>query len=173
MPTYWTVQSLEKWIKIKELGFLEGDRDNIMDEYYAEYYHWMMKQMSKRLKNYKGEYPIWLWTKRPDLRQRGHIGIGKKGVLLKVEIDEKDVLLSDFMVWHVVLNNGVIFLSDDEERLYDEGKSDLIKEKSWERVFDLELLKSMTDWTDLEQLQGTTGRINIKNIKLIKEFTGR
>ncbi len=54
--------------------------------------------MKRRLPIYTGEYPIWLWPNRPDLRRSAYLERGKKGVLLKVEVelDAQDVLLSEF-----------------------------------------------------------------------------
>lgn len=43
----------------------------------------------------------------------GHFQGGTKCVRLTVEIDERDVLISDFEDWHCVLNNYVC--SDNEE----------------------------------------------------------
>lgn len=171
MSTFWTIQSLDQWNKAKDIGYLVGDKNYIIEDF-EKYYLWMMKQMSKRLSDYNGEYPIWLWPKRPDLRMSGYLPKGKPGVLLQIDLDEKNVLLSDFIVWHIVLNDGFISITDEEEELYDQGKSGMTKEQSWERIFDFHLLKK-AELIDMEELQGVTGKIDIKNIKSVKKFVSR
>ena len=64
-----------------------------------------MQQMKQRLPNYRGEYPVWIWIKKPDMRHSGHFEGGTKCVRLTLEIDPKNVLGSDFDDWHCVLNN--------------------------------------------------------------------
>jgi hypothetical protein len=172
MKTYWTIQTIEKWNKAKQLGYLQGDEEYVDEEFFKPYYYWMMGQMKLRLPNYKGEYPIWLWVKRPDLRQR-HMNKGEKGVLIEVDLDENNVLLSDFIIWNAVLNDAFLYVSNEEERLYEEGKSLITIEQSWERIFDFELLKTMTGWTHLDKIQGVTGRIDLKNIRSVREFMSR
>jgi hypothetical protein len=172
MKTYWTIQSIEKWNKAKELGCLEGDKEFVDEEFFKPYYNWMMEQMKLRLPNYNGEYPIWLWTEKPDLRQR-HMNKGEKGVLLEVNINENNVLLSDFMIWNAVLNDAFLYIDEKEKKDYEEGKSLITKEQSWERIFDFELLKTMTGWTHLDKIHGVASRIDVGNIKLVKEFVSR
>jgi hypothetical protein len=168
---YYTIQTIEAWNQAIELKYLEGNVDYI-DKSFIEPYHWLMDQMEKRLKSYNGEYPIWLWPKRQDLRKSGYLSKGQHGVLLEIELDENDVLLSDFEAWHFVLNNWFFSISDDEEKMFEEGKLLITKEKSWERIFDFSLLNSLDGWEHIN-IQGVTGRVDIKSIRLIKEFKSR
>lgn len=64
----------------------------------------MIHQMNKRI-NYDGSYPVWLWTKKPDLKAEGHFAKGTKAVCLTVEIPDEKVLLSDIFAWHCVLSD--------------------------------------------------------------------
>lgn len=66
MGTYWTIQSSEKWNEIQQKGYLIGN-PNFISSDLIEDYHWMMKKMSKYIPNYKGEYPVWLWTEKPGI----------------------------------------------------------------------------------------------------------
>ncbi|ETJ29496.1 hypothetical protein Q604_UNBC15975G0006, partial [human gut metagenome] len=115
----------------------------------------------------KIKYPIWAWYqwsgikwKRPDLRVSAHLERGTKGVLLELEVEPRNVLLSSFEDFNNVLNYG--YIADNEEdydKFYDElesygychydlqsedKKSDVLEEfksrlyESWEKIFDLE-----------------------------------
>ena len=172
MATYYTIQTKEAWDDALTKGFLEFNKKYIYELAFPEY-NWMVDQMKKRLPNYNCEYPIWLWLKRPDLRYGGHLEKGLRGVLLEVDIDENDVLLSDFIAWHCVLNNDFLSISEDEEN----GITNITKEESWERIFDLDLLRQseyvLENISDVDVIQGVTGKIDIKNIKLIKEFVAK
>lgn len=70
-------------------------------------------------------YPVWAWyqwegvRKRPDMRT--HRYGGKKGtpvVLLTIDVPNNMVLLSNFDMWHVVLNNGYLPLYDKDDIEY-------------------------------------------------------
>lgn len=102
MKTFWTIQSAEKWIEIQEKGYLTGNPDYICPDS-IEAYHWLMTKMNEKISNYQGEHPVWVWTERPDLRKRGYLNRGEQGVVLKINIEENHVLLSDFQAWHFVL----------------------------------------------------------------------
>ncbi|MBM7604947.1 hypothetical protein JOC75_002951 [Metabacillus crassostreae] len=144
MGIYWTIQSAGKWEQIKRLGYLEGERKYIWPEF-IEPYLWMMNQMNSKLKNYdQNNYPIWLWMIRPDLRRSGHLNKKEKGVLLKINIDEDRVLLSDFQAWHFVLDGVYCNIEAREEAELTLTSESIIK--SWEKIFDLHYLESHTEW---------------------------
>ncbi|MGO4548882.1 DUF3841 domain-containing protein [Paenibacillus sp. 2TAB23] len=85
MTRYWTNQTIEAWEKAIKVGYLVGNPDFVWAEM-LENYHWMMEHMKKRLSYYSGEYPIWLWTEKPDLRRSGDFNGGTRAVSLEVEI---------------------------------------------------------------------------------------
>ncbi|WP_460520386.1 DUF3841 domain-containing protein [Cyclobacterium sediminis] len=160
VKTYWTIQHIDSWEQAKKKSILTGDPAWAAFE---EPYKWMIDQMVKRLGCPKC-YPIWLWTKRPDLRRRWSSDKGAIYILLKVDISESNVLLSDFNYWHCVLNDFPIELYDGE--LVD-------KVESWERIFDLQLMKNSpylnSDGND-PYLQGVTPSIPTAKIKVVKSF---
>ena len=165
--TYYSIQNFNAWTEAQKIGFLSGNPEFI-DAHFIKSYLWMMKQMNERITVYEGEYPIWLWpiTSRPDLRRKFWGIRGTPAVLLKIEIPNDRVLLSDFQAWHCVLNGGVLEDHDGE---------DIDMEKSWERIFDLEYLKKHCDWGQFDELdiQGVTGKIYLSQIKSVKEFICR
>jgi len=162
IKTFYTIQNFIAWAAAQKTGFLSG-KPEFTDPDFINPYSWMMKQMKERLTEYKNEYPIWLWIKRPDLRRTGFLKKGTKAVLLEVEISDERVLLSDFHAWHYVLNRWTL------ENHEGEG---IEIEKSWERIFDLEYLKRHPDWGQFRKLdiQGVTGKISLSEIKSFKQF---
>ncbi|RXZ81749.1 DUF3841 domain-containing protein [Paenibacillaceae bacterium] len=169
---FWTVQHINSWNTAKEKGYLEGNRAYIFEDF-LDSYMWMMEQMSKRLANYQGNFPIWLRLKRPDLRQSGHLNKKELGVLLEVELSDDEVLISDFMAWHLVINNHFLALTEEEDDLFEADKLSMTKEESWTRIFDYKELKKYEYWKGEENLQAVTGRIEISRIRLVKPFTAR
>ncbi|MCM3781369.1 DUF3841 domain-containing protein [Neobacillus mesonae] len=166
----WSMQRLEVWEIAQKAGYLEGSREHAM---FPEHYKWMMKQMSKRLPNYSGEYPIWLWPKKPDMRSTGHFNSGTKCVRLTLDLVDNDVLLSDFDRWHVVLNNGFCSDNEQEDEDFDNGKLSITLEESWERIFDFDRYVD-TEWLgNGEWVQGTTGRIYLDKVKKVEHFVTR
>jgi len=169
---YYTVQTLHAYQKLNETGFLAGDKNHIFPDFCIPY-RWMSEQMKNRL-GLDCSYPIWLWTAKPDLNQESLLPEGEKGVLLTIEISDEYVLLSDFQAWHCVLNDWFCSLTEEEDELFDEGKISLSKEESWERIFDLKLIRNSEMWITEEQLiQGVTPSINKSQIKEIELFIAK
>ena len=88
-------------------------------------YSWMTDQMIKRIgQKPKGvNYPMWAWYQwegeRKRLDMRSHRVWGEKGtpiVLLTIDVPPEKVLLSDFDMWHMVLNNGYLALTEEDEK---------------------------------------------------------
>lgn len=169
MSTYWTIQSIEKWIEIKKRGYLTANPDFIWPEF-IEAYHWLMKKMNEKIPNYQGEYPVWLWTDRPDLRKSGHLNRGERGVLLKIDIEEIRVLLSEFEAWHFVLNKWDFDLENFEDEKSNISQYEL--ERSWEMIFNIDALTRHPNWGTCI-IQGATNHIKLSEITLVKEFTAR
>ena len=111
-------------------------------------------------------YPIWAWyqwegcRKRRDMRQSGYAEKGTKIVRLTLEIADNEVLLSDFDLFHYVLNRWHLPRDEkdgtDFEKAYKNAgyawndlqnsairSKDMLSlreriVKSWDRIFDLE-----------------------------------
>ncbi|MDQ0231374.1 DUF3841 domain-containing protein [Metabacillus malikii] len=168
MGIYWTIQSVGKWQKVNKTGFLVGAREYIWPEF-LDSYHWMMEQMKVKLPNYHGEYPVWVWEQRPDLRKSGHLEKGERGVLLKLELDDANVLLSDFQAWHFVIDNAYCNIEGMEDV---EGISTEEIQASWQKIFDLTYVSQHPEWGEVT-VQGVTGKVSIDKITLEKEFISR
>ncbi len=158
----WTIQGIEIYEQLQ--------RDRVAyctipiwadDEKFVKAYDWMAGQMRQRIgepsiKDIK--YPIWAWyqydsakSKKPK-RSYHYIKEGVS-VYMEIEIPDNEVLLSDFMNWHHVLNQWPLtnlkridkkidLLEKEAGRslYFDDCPVEIQKEieKSWEAIFDLD-----------------------------------
>lgn len=137
----WTIQTLAAWQYLQQHKILTVQPDFIFEEF-RNAYDWMSQQLQKHdpQPNQHISYPIWAWHQwidqqraKPDLRFKAHLPSGTQGVRLLIEIPDQQVLLSDFDLWHCVLNNGYLTDSFDDKVV-----DDMEKQDSWQRIFDLD-----------------------------------
>ncbi|QQZ08494.1 DUF3841 domain-containing protein [Heyndrickxia vini] len=171
----YTVQHLVAYRKMREQGFLVGDEKYVWEEF-KEPYHWMMKQMEKRIEGYNAiDYPIWLWRTRVDRNSSGLFPRGTKGVILTLEIPDDQILWSDFNLWHCVLNNGSVTGSEEEENILEESGKDI--QYTWERIFDFDWFRNADPkWVgkyDEFNLQGVTPKITLDMVKKVTRFIAK
>lgn len=171
MRKYWTLQTREAWELAQRRGYLIGNQEYAM---YPDEYQWMIAQMKNRLVNYQGEYPVWLWLEKPDMRSTAHFKSGTKCVRLTIELNEQDVLVSDFEDWHCVLNDWFCSDNEEEDNAFEEGLLEITKEESWQRIFELDRVRD-PNWhgTEKRKLQGVTGMIDLSQIKKVEYFIAR
>ena len=125
-----------------ETGTLTADDDYIFaPEFNSHAYQWL----SNRMKDLIGmpppgvHFPVWAWyqwegvRKRPDMRTHRHwSNKGTPIVLITFQIPDDKVLLSDFDMWHVILNDGYLPLDErDDKDEYTENE----KLNSWDNIF--------------------------------------
>lgn len=177
---FWSVQSIDILDYIREHGVLQGvsefSKEMDMDTAYS-----YMKSKYVEYTNYsfkEGEELVWLWTKKPQIvkDEDGYV-YDKDHVLLEIEIDRNLVLLSDYDIWHFVLNDFAIeeYSESEEEIEYSEEE----KIKSWEKVFNLKYCHEFHEKENnnnfVMTLQGVTSSILKDNIKVLsiipKEYT--
>jgi len=165
----WTIQSQEAYKLLRKNGVLHASEEYAMSnegDNFRRAYDWMAAELSKKDVKPDGvNYPIWAWyqwegrRKKRDLRKKGLSARGDKAVQLEIEIPDEKVLLSDFDVFHCVLNNRYVCSSEEESNKFDEwyesmmigydaGKNDESQneklqmvinkiEESWAGIFDL------------------------------------
>lgn len=106
-----------------------------------EAYDWMADQMTKRVGPPPSpdiKYPIWGWQQVGSYKKEHHPNYNDCGgdedefVFITANIPNEQVLLSDFMMWHHVLNHCCIPRTKKEET---DNEKRIIK--SWELIFDL------------------------------------
>lgn len=164
----WTIQPVSVYETVMESGVYrcdpyqswmlqpvdESEAGLVLDGQFAECYDWMARQMEKRVgpRPEHVRYPVWAWyqfdgKKKPDLRrERWENGNpGEKWVCIFLEVPDEQVLLSDFHMWHFVLNGWPISDTEEEADRVDaylvtltEGQRKAFLEKNWEKVFDTE-----------------------------------
>lgn len=194
----WTIQPCHAWELLQRQGKLQTEPALIEPDFLPAY-RWMREQMIVRSGAIHSNppFPIWAWyqygpQKKPDLRRSGHLPRGSCGVRLECEIEESRVLLSDFDLWHFVLNYW--YLSDDEN---DDAAFDSLLEArglnyyrqeplsdpvlhariaaSWQRIFDLDWINEYTGSTRREEkyIQATFWELRLSDVKRIQKFIAR
>lgn len=112
-----------------------------------------------------------------------------------MEIDEDEVVLSDFDLWHFVMNGHYIADSEKDDEAFEASvakkwqyarcwNADLplrIRrriEASWEKIFDFDCVWDDEDWhgssgRDKRDIQATFWSINIGMVRRVDEFSAR
>lgn len=117
----WTSQSAAAWAELQSKGVLRAPfsvttaADPDWD-YFKEPYNWMREQMIARSilppQDHQDIYPLWAWRDHVVAfeewarHKRRPKFWGPQNVLLEVDIPDNQVLLSDYELWHLVLNGS-------------------------------------------------------------------
>ena len=151
-----------------------------------EKYDWLVRQMKQRIgpPPDKVSYPVWAWYqqqgkhRKPDLRkERWAVGCnGERFACLEIEIPDREVLLSDFDAWCIILSNGLLSDSEQEDRYLEAQYEALppsekrrMREKNWERVFDLSPLDN--DWSRRGYyIQATFWELRLEQVRDVRFF---
>ena len=135
----WTMQTRDVWERLQRTGVYRCDTALCwMAADFPHAYTWLSREMTERVGSPPQGviYPVWAWYmqngkhKKPDLRsERWDYGAGGEDYCcIELEIAPERVLLSDFDEWHIVLNNGLISNTEEEdvaqEAFYYESLSD-------------------------------------------------
>ena len=201
----WSILTQKAWNDLRRHGRLKVTHRHAMQEFLAPY-TWMACQMERRLKisrPNKKVVPIWVWCqwegasrRKPDLRAAGYLPRGEQGVRIELDVDDDRVLLSDFDLWHYVLNYWYLPESEKDGREFERKlaraglsfygcshECPLMNiqyrrqiEQSWERIFDI-------NWSDRrhaiasplkkKSIQATLWEICMKDVSEVREFTAR
>ncbi len=140
-----------------------------LGEYLKDRYTWLSDQMRERIGNPPTDviYPVWAWyqwegkRKKPDLRrERWCNGFkGDRFACFEIDIPDEKVVLSDFDAWSIILLNGLISNTEEEDTMltkqYEASKDkEGFKQHNWERVFDISPFKN--EWiTRGDSIQAT------------------
>ena len=183
----WTVQPEEVYNNIIQTGVYRCDFSRSGMKDWKMQYDWLVTQMIKRIgeKPSGTDYPVWAWfkwrgrRKRPDLRSERWLNgwKGERFVCMEIDIPEQQVLLSDYDAWSIILLDGLLSDSEAENDLLEkqysflsEEKQKEMKQKNWERVFDLKVNEN--DWiTRGSCIQATFWELHKEQIKKVWSFT--
>ena len=188
----WTFQPIKIWNLIQDTGAYRCDpsKGSMIEPEFQEKYRWLCGKMTERIGSPPEgvELPVWAWYmqkgkhKKPDLRGERWV-CGPSDVdytCIELEIPDNQALLSDFDLWHSVLNNWLISYTEEEDneihKYYDTLSGDEQLEymdKNWERIFDISFFEN--DWIHRgEWVQATFWELRKEMIRDVRFFkTGR
>jgi hypothetical protein len=180
-------------------GIIYGDA-RFAEKEFLTGYSWMITQMQQRIgkRPFPDCYPVWAWyhwngtkQRRPDLRYSRHLPKGAKAVCIQIEKEDKDVLLSDFDLWHFPLSfDGYIGSSEQDslafdkklkaKGLYNSAFNDLPRDiqetiqKSWDKIFDMRFEDPYyTHKKEEKSIQAAFWSLSIEEVIKTDEFTAR
>lgn len=190
MTRVWLVRTSRALSELLDTGVLRGHRRYVYEDFLPAY-KWLRAQMRKRLGAGATQgYPVWVWYqysdashRRPDLRHTAHLPKGVQGVRIELEVPEDKLLLSDFELWHYPLNNWYLPCSEAdgerfEQSLAKSGPSpsriQKEKEKSWERVLDLEFSDpDIAEERSKKSIQACLWEVTLDQVVNVDTFTAR
>lgn len=150
----WTCQDETVYQQLLKTGVYRCDFNLSQMQECREQYDWLVRQMKQRIGPPPNEvtYPVWAWYqqqgkhRKPDLRrERWAVGYnGERFACLEIEIPDREVLLSDFDAWCMILSDFLISDTEEEARRLEAQYEALspsekrrMKETNWVRVFNL------------------------------------
>lgn len=198
----WTIQSLKWYENFVKNGVIYADPTRInwlKEENFALAYDWLIAEMEQRLgkKPLSNCYPIWAWyqwqdsqKRKPDLRFSSVGNKGEKSVLLEIEKADNQVLLSDFELWHSVLNEWCITDNELEDDLFNQAlarvgidfcdknayptnlRQQMIE--SWQKIFDMDYCSEYsTRPFEKKSIQATFWRLSQEEVRSVRFFTAK
>lgn len=122
-------------------------------------------------------YPVWAWyqyqderARRPDLRRSAHAPSGTPLVLIEFELPDDQVLLSDFELWHYVLNDWYVAARVWRDRTYPPD----VRERSWRRIFDLDrIIVDLAGPRSGRSIQATVWQVPMSVVRRVRPFVAR
>ncbi|MEH6945411.1 DUF3841 domain-containing protein, partial [Bacillus sp. JJ722] len=152
--------------------------EKFADKYLKDHYKWMMEQMKEKFPNYDGStYPVWVWKRNVSRNEQCLFKKGTKGVMLTLDIQDEDILWSDFDSWHCILNNSPIVDNEEEWNDYLANEDDYLIEETWQKIFDFDYLRNADkEWHgefNEEWIQGVTPIIRMDQIKKVTRFIAK
>ena len=193
----WTILNEKAYKVLIEHQYLSA-HVQVLDSDFKEAYDWMRNQMIGRLGENESteQFPIWAWyqahhidKRKPDLRYSGYLMPGETGYRVEFKKKEHQVLLSDFELWHCILNKTYIPKSvedckefEDINRKYLDANSfntypKSLKskiEKSWQVIFDMSFCaKDIGLPFNKKQIQATVWDLKLQEVVKIDTFIAR
>lgn len=148
----WSIREPVELEQLRQQGYLITN-PKLVDPDFLAAYRWISKELEKKTPKPHPDcqFPIWAWqcwdstrSCRPDLRVRWGEA-GKALVRIGFEIPDDLVLLSDFQLWHFVLNRFFLPKNQQEEDCFwhlaekkDMASQIMAKkrmEQSWQYIF--------------------------------------
>ena len=195
----WSIQSAQVWEVLQEHGVFRSMVVGMLDASWVEPYRWMGAQLSRRvgIAPRGCQWPIWAWQQwaghakpQPDLRASAHLPKGTIGVRLEIDVDPATVLLSDFELWHYVLNYWYLPTSAEDGDAFEQelAQNGLVFSgvqplpepyhskitASWERIFDLDwVVNDIAQPRPDKAVQAVLWELNMQHVKKVQTFRAR
>ena len=182
----WTSQEEAVYNELLKTGVYRCDLNLSSMKDCREKYDWLVRQMKQRIgpPPDKVTYPVWAWYqqqgkhRKPDLRrERWEVGCdGERFACLEIEIPDREVLLSDFDAWCMLLSDFLISDTEQEDRCLEAQYEALspsekrrMKEKNRERVFNLSPLNN--GWARRGyEIQATFWELRLEQVRDVRFF---
>ncbi|WP_314641877.1 DUF3841 domain-containing protein [Stomatobaculum longum] len=182
----WTSQEEAVYNKLLKTGVYRCDFNLSSMRDCRKQYDWLVRQMKQRIGPPPEQvtYPVWAWYqqqgkhRKPDLRrERWAVGYnGECFACLEIEIPDREVLLSDFDAWCMILSDFLISDTEQEDRCLEAQYEALspsekrrMKEKNRERVFNLSPLNN--GWARRGyEIQATFWELRLEQVRDVRFF---
>ena len=188
----WSIQKPAVWEALRTRGEFRANGARVRSAW-RHAYGWMCTQMERRLgrSTTPGQMPLWAWQywggtdrPRPDLRRRAHLPRGSRGVRLELKLPPGRVLLSDFELWHYVINGWYLPANRADEQRFEQAATLGLPphrqqagqiETSWERIFELEVARSpyYTAPPSKRSVQAVFWELRVEDVVKVDEFVAR
>lgn len=182
----WTCQEEAVYNELLKTGVYRCDINLSSMKDCCEKYDWLVRQMKQRIGPPPEQvtYPVWAIyqqddkRRKPDLRrERWEVGCdGERFACIEIEIPDRDVLLSDFDAWCMLLSDFLISDTEQEDRCLEAQYEALspsekrrMKEKNRERVFNLSPLNN--GWARRGyEIQATFWELRLEQVRDVRFF---
>ena len=177
----WTIQPEVVYNLLQEKGVFICNSSKSTYPELREAYDWYNAKMEKKIpkpKNFHITDPIWAWhtinwSNSPNEPFFNDMKGSKASVLIEIEIDASEVLLTDYIAWHAVLNKYCLDDTKNEaewndfHKWYDNlpyKKRESIMIKSWDKIFDVSPFNN--EWIIRGRyIQATFWCLSLNNVK--------
>ena len=182
----WTCQEEAVYNELLKTGVYRCDINLSSMKDCCEKYDWLVRQMKQRIGPPPEQvtYPVWAIyqqddkRRKPDLRrERWEVGCdGERFACIEIEIPDRDVLLSDFDAWCMLLSDFLISDTEQEDRCLEAQYEALspsekrrMKEKNRERIFNLSPLNN--GWARRGyEIQATFWELRLEQVRDVRFF---
>ena len=145
----WTLKSQQVFDHIiKEGEYICDDaKSTMLQEFRARRaYDWLVQEMKERI-GMPPEgvtYPVWAYLKKPDLSKEFNTEAPRNMVCIELEIDEKDVLITNHCGWSVCCLNSSPYITGETDEEFDKNydafealpckEQEKVKFESWKKL---------------------------------------
>jgi len=165
----WTIQPASTWATWQREGTLSSAWHHTPIELRPQY-EWMAQRFAQLVPAPSASAAlVWAWLQfggaaraRPDLRRRAHLPPRTPGVRIELQLDATEVLLSDFELWHFVLNGWPI------------PPRGTIHSANWSRIFDLQFRhRDVALPFHMKRIQAVFWSAPLSSIRSVTPFVAR